>query len=37
VSRLNANNVGLAGLMGDIDVDLTCGAFDHDVLCIDRI
>ena len=37
VSRLNANNVGLAGLVGDVDADLMCDASRHDVLRIDRI
>ena len=37
VSRLNVNNVDLAGLVGDVDVGLTCDTSGHDVLCIDRI
>ena len=37
MSRLNANNVGLAGLVGDVDADLTCDASGHDVLRVDRI
>jgi len=37
VSRLNANNVGLVGLVVDIDANLTYDASGHDVLRADRI
>jgi len=33
VAKLAFNDVGLAGLMGDVDVGLTCDAANHDALC----
>ena len=33
VARLTFNNVGLAGLVRDVDVGLTCDAASNDALC----
>ena len=37
VADLTVNNVGVMGLMGDVDAGLTCDTSGHDVLCTDCI
>jgi len=37
VAKLAFDDVGLAGLMGDVDADLTCDAASHDALCIGHL
>ena len=37
VAGLTFNNVGLAGLVGDVDAGLTCDAASNDALCAGRL